>query len=123
MWVNIYCCLLACTLSCHVTPGLTREVVTEGTQLTVRCPYHLQGKVRWSRESGGSRADILTVDGDRNIKHIYDPQKRYSSWADWSLTILRAALSHSGRYFCNSYPAEELTVIPSGNIKLHHLPV
>ncbi|XP_019211305.1 uncharacterized protein LOC109200262 [Oreochromis niloticus] len=117
MWVNIYCCLLACTLSCHVTPGLTREVVTEGTQVTVRCPYYLQGKVRWSRESGGSRADILTVDGDRNIKHINDPQKRYSSQADRSLIILRASVSDSGRYFCNSYPAEELTVIPSGTIR------
>ncbi|XP_042073204.1 uncharacterized protein LOC121813477, partial [Haplochromis burtoni] len=115
MWVNIYCCLLA--LSGHATAGLTREVVTEGTQLAVRCPYYLQGKVRWSRESGGSTADILTVDGDRSTKHISDPQKRYDSQADGSLIILRAAPSDSGRYFCNSYLAEELTVIPSGTIR------
>ncbi|CAI5692097.1 unnamed protein product [Oreochromis niloticus] len=114
MKVNIFCCLLVCTLGSNVTAGLTHEGLKEGTQVTLRCPHSVEGNVRWSRESGGSRADILTVDGDGNIKHINDPQKRYSSLADRSLMILRAALSDSGRYFCNHEAAVELTVIPSG---------
>ncbi|XP_063316655.1 uncharacterized protein LOC134616514 [Pelmatolapia mariae] len=114
MKVNIFCCLLACTLGSNVTAGLTHEAFKEGTQVTVHCPHSVEGKVRWSRESGGSRADILRADGDGEIKHINDPQKRYDSQADGSLIILRAALSDSGRYFCNHEAAVELTVIPSG---------
>ncbi|XP_025758371.1 hemicentin-1 isoform X11 [Oreochromis niloticus] len=114
MKVNIFCCLLVCTLGSNVTAGLTHEVFKEGTQLTLRCPHSVEGKVRWSRESGGSRADILTADGDGNIKHINDSQKRYSSLADRSLIIVRASVSDSGRYFCNHEAAVELTVIPSG---------
>ncbi|XP_039862605.1 contactin-3-like isoform X3 [Simochromis diagramma] len=114
MKVNIFCCLLACTLGSNVAAGLTHEGVKEGTQLTLPCPHSVEGGVRWSRESGGSRADILTADGDGTKKHINDPQKRYGSQADGSLIILRAAPSDSGRYFCNHEAAVELTVIPSG---------
>ncbi|XP_039862604.1 hepatocyte cell adhesion molecule-like isoform X2 [Simochromis diagramma] len=114
MKVNIFCCLLACTLGSNVAAGLTHEGVKEGTQVTLRCPHSVKGGVRWSRESGGSRADILTADGDKTTKHINDPQKRYDSQADGSLYILRAAPSDSGRYFCNHEAAVELTVIPSG---------
>ncbi|XP_063316647.1 uncharacterized protein LOC134616506 [Pelmatolapia mariae] len=114
MKVNIFCCLLACTLGSNVTAGLTHEGFKEGTQVTLRCPHSVEGKVRWSRESGGSRADILTADGDKTIKHINDPQKQYDSQADGSLFILRANLSDSGRYFCKNQTAVELTVIPSG---------
>ncbi|KAL3984470.1 hypothetical protein ACER0C_016095 [Sarotherodon galilaeus] len=114
MKVNIFCCLLVCTLGSNVTAGLTHEAFKEGTQVTVRCPHSVEGNVRWSRESGGSRADILTADGGGVIKHINDPQKRYSSQADRSLIIVRVALSDSGRYFCNHEAAVELTVIPSG---------
>ncbi|XP_063322938.1 uncharacterized protein LOC134622870 [Pelmatolapia mariae] len=115
MKVNIFCCLLACTLGSNVTAGLTHEVFKEGTQVTLRCPHSVEGNVTWSRESGGSRADILTADGDGTIKHINDPQKRYDSQADGSLIILRAALSDSGRYVCKNQTAVELTVIPSEN--------
>ncbi|XP_026012738.1 basement membrane-specific heparan sulfate proteoglycan core protein-like isoform X2 [Astatotilapia calliptera] len=114
MKVNIFCCLLACTLGSNVAAGLTHEGVKEGTQVTLRCPHSVEGGVRWSRESGGSRADILTAEGDKTTKHINDPQKRYSSQADGSLIVLRAAPSDSGRYFCNHEAAVELTVIPSG---------
>ncbi|XP_039461024.1 hemicentin-1-like [Oreochromis aureus] len=114
MKVNIFCCLLVCTLGSNVTAGLTHEGLKEGTQVSLRCPHSVEGNVRWSRESGGSRADILTADGGGVIKHINDPQKRYSSLADRSLITLRAALSDSGRYFCNHEAAVELTVIPSG---------
>ncbi|XP_025758361.1 uncharacterized protein LOC102076113 isoform X1 [Oreochromis niloticus] len=114
MKVKIFCCLLACTLGSNVTAGLTHEVFKEGTQVSLRCPHSVEGKVRWSRESGGNRTDILTADGDGNIKHINDPQKRYSSLADRSLIIVRASVSDSGRYFCNHEAAVELTVIPSG---------
>ncbi|XP_024654250.2 uncharacterized protein LOC101464028 isoform X2 [Maylandia zebra] len=114
MKVNIFCCLLACTLGSNVAAGLTHEGVKEGTQVTLPCPHSVEGGVRWSRESGGSRADILTADGDGDKKHINDPQKRYSSQADGVLIVLRAAPSDSGRYFCNHEAAVELTVIPSG---------
>ncbi|XP_076735483.1 uncharacterized protein LOC106676089 [Maylandia zebra] len=113
MKVNIFCCLLACTLGSNVAAGLTHEGVKEGTQVTLRCPHSVEGGVRWSRESGGSRADILTADGDKTTKHINDPQKRYSSQADGVLIVLRAAPSDSGRYFCDHEAAVELTVIPS----------
>lgn len=71
----------------------------------------------WSRERNKRKLDVLTVDGDRDIKHVDDPHKIYSSLADKSLHVHRAAVSNAGKYFCNNEPAAELTVIPAGNIQ------
>lgn len=72
----------------------------------------------WSREKKGEgKVDILTVYGDREQKHIHDPDQHYSSSADNSLYILSVRVSDAGRYLCNNEPAVNLAVIPSGNIK------
>ncbi|KAM9386386.1 uncharacterized protein KZ484_007908 [Pholidichthys leucotaenia] len=114
MMVNVYCCLLAVLLGCQVTTGLPYQAVEEQQQITLRCLKIKENKVTWSRETDGGKVDILTADDDRDQKHIKDPQKRYSSLADGSLSINRAEVSDSGTYFCNNKPAVELTVIPPG---------
>ncbi|XP_035848770.1 cell wall protein DAN4-like isoform X1 [Sander lucioperca] len=115
MRVNIRSCLLAFVLGCNVTAGIIHEIVEEKTQVTLRCPHSVEGYVTWSRERNGDKTDILTVNGDRLIKHIDDPGRRYSSLADKSLFIVKVVVSDSGRYFCNNEAAADLTVIPSGN--------
>ncbi|KAL7381349.1 hypothetical protein ABVT39_004536 [Epinephelus coioides] len=112
-------CLLALLLGCHVTAEILHEIVVEKTSATLRCPHSVEGNVIWSRESHGNKTDILTVNGDGDLKHIHDPGKLYSSLADKSLVILRVTISDSGRYLCNNEPAVELTVIPSGTIRLN----
>ncbi|XP_049457411.1 uncharacterized protein LOC125904202 isoform X2 [Epinephelus fuscoguttatus] len=114
MRVNIFSCLLAFILGCNVTAEILHEIVEEKTSATLRCPHSVEGEVTWSRESHGNKTDILIVNGDRDLKHIHDPGKRYSSLADKSLVIGRVTISDSGRYLCNDEPAVELTVIPSG---------
>ena len=96
--------------------GILLKIVEEKTPVSLRCPHSVEGDVTWSRERNGDKTDILTVNGGREIKHI--PGSRYGSLADKSLFILKAVVSDSGRYFCNNEAAADLTVIPSGNIKL-----
>ncbi|XP_075938508.1 uncharacterized protein LOC142939172 [Anarhichas minor] len=116
--MNICSCLLALVLGWNATAEIIHETVEVKTSVSLRCP-HSVGTVTWSRESNGSKVDILTVEVDEEIKHIHDPQKRYSSLADKSLYIGRVTVSDSGRYFCNSEAAVELTVIPPGTTRLH----
>ncbi|KAL3984466.1 hypothetical protein ACER0C_016091 [Sarotherodon galilaeus] len=77
--------------------------------VTLRCPLSVKGKVTWSREKRGRKADILTADGNTERRHIKD--KRFSLSADKSLIILRPAASDSGTYLCNNKPAVQLIVI------------
>lgn len=69
----------------------------------------------WSREHEGRKVDLLVVDGDRDIKLVPDPHKRFSSLADKSLYIFKAMRSETGKYYCNNELAAELTVTPSGD--------
>nr|XP_040045176.1 cell wall integrity and stress response component 2-like isoform X1 [Gasterosteus aculeatus aculeatus] len=105
--------LSAFVLLCHVA-AVIPLIVEEKASATLRCPHPVEEKVTWSRELGGSKVDILTPGGDRDIKHVEDPHKRYSSQADKSLHIYKVTTSDSGRYFCNREDAVELTVIPAG---------
>uniref|UniRef100_A0A3B4UDY8 Immunoglobulin domain-containing protein n=1 Tax=Seriola dumerili TaxID=41447 RepID=A0A3B4UDY8_SERDU len=100
--------------------GTILKVSEEKQRVTLSCPRPVEGTVTWSREINGNKVDLLTADGDREIRHN-DQRKRYSSQADKfkSLVILRAVVSDSGTYFCNNEAAAELTVIPSGNIRLY----
>ena len=72
----------------------------------------------WSRETNGSKVDILSADGDKGKKHTRDLDGRYSLLPNKSLVILRAAVSDAGRYFCNSEAAVQLSVLKYGN-KVH----
>ncbi|XP_047460304.1 uncharacterized protein LOC125019527 isoform X3 [Mugil cephalus] len=114
MRVNIYCCLLACALGCHVSADLFHKVVEERQVVILHCRQPVKNKVTWSRERDGRKVDILTIDGDRDIKHIKDPKKRFISLADKSLVVFKADISDSGKYLCDDEEAVELTVIPLG---------
>ncbi|XP_038581652.1 uncharacterized protein LOC119907982 isoform X2 [Micropterus salmoides] len=111
MRMKIYSCLLAFVLCCNVSAEKKHKIIRQKDSVTLPCPHPVEGKVTWSREKNGNRVDILTVDGDRDIRHIHDPLKRYSSSADKSLHISRAAVSDAGTYFCNNEAAVELTVL------------
>ncbi|XP_038580864.1 uncharacterized protein LOC119907224 [Micropterus salmoides] len=108
-------CLLAFVLSYKVTAAVNHEVF-EKNSVSLPCPHPVDGKVTWSRESNGNKVNILTVDGDREIRYN-DPGRRYGSLADKfkSLYIIKVTISDAGRYLCNNEPAVELTVIPPGN--------
>ncbi|XP_067333237.1 uncharacterized protein [Channa argus] len=111
MMVNMETCLLVLVLGCNVAA----EIIQEKQQISLPCPQPMEPKVTWSRKTNGHKEDILTAH-DRDEKHINDPDKRFSSLADKSLHISRAAVSDSGTYFCNNKKAVELTVIPSAVI-------
>ncbi|KAM7373690.1 hypothetical protein PAMP_008524 [Pampus punctatissimus] len=113
MRVNICSCLLALVLGCNVTAEIIHQIVEEKNNVAVRCPVSVKDKAKWTRETDGSKVDIITVDGEKNIKHINDTNKRYNWLADNSLFILRLNVSDSGKYLCNN-EAVILTVIPSG---------
>ena len=85
--------------------------------VSLPCPLSVEGKLTWSREINGSKVDIFAVDGNTD-RRFNDPQRRYSASADKSLHIKNLSVSDSGTYYCNNEPAAELTVIPSGNIRL-----
>lgn len=91
--------------------GLMHEVAEEERSVVLRCPLSEERRVTWSRE------EILTADGGRLIRHD-DITKQYTAYDDLSLYIYRAAVSHSGTYFCDDKAAVALTVIPSGDSKL-----
>lgn len=108
------------TLFCFydfVFAGLMHEVAEEEHSVVLRCPLSEERRVTWSRERHDSREEILTADGGRLIRHD-DVTKQYTAYDDLSLYIYRAAVSHSGTYFCDDKAAVELTVIPSGDIKI-----
>ena len=102
---------------CVSLAAIKHEIIEEKKLAALPCPRAVEDKVTWSRETNGTRADILTVDGDREEKHIKNG--RFSSVADpfKSLYISSVTISDSGRYFCNDEAAAELTVIPPGNIQ------
>lgn len=97
--------------------GLMHEVAEEERSVVLRCPLSEERRVTWSRERNDSREEILTADGGRLIRHD-DITKQYTAYDDLSLYIYRAAVSHSGTYFCDDKAAVALTVIPSGDSKL-----
>ncbi|XP_038581651.1 uncharacterized protein LOC119907982 isoform X1 [Micropterus salmoides] len=112
MRMKIYSWLLVFILGCNVSAEKKQKIIRQKDSITLPCPHPVEGKVTWSRETNGNRVDIHTVDGERDIRHIHDPLKRYSSSADKSLHISRAVVSDAGTYFCNNEAAVELTVLP-----------
>lgn len=97
--------------------GLMHEVAEEEHSVVLRCPLSEERRVTWSRERNDGREEILTADGGRLIRHD-DITKQYTAYDDLLLYIYRAAVSHSGTYFCDDKAAVALTVIPSGDVKL-----
>ncbi|CAI5692090.1 unnamed protein product [Oreochromis niloticus] len=112
MRVNICCCLFVLALGCNLTAGIKHKIIRDKESFTLRCPLSVEGKVTWSRESRGRKADVLTTDGNVDIRHSKDT--RFRSLPDKSLIILKPTLSDSGRYLCNNQPAVQLTVISPG---------
>ncbi|XP_045914053.1 uncharacterized protein LOC123976177 [Micropterus dolomieu] len=111
MRMKIYSCLLVFVLCCNGSSEKKHKIIRLKDSVTLPCPHPVEGKVTWSRERNGNRVDILTVDGDGDIRHIHDPLKRYSSSVDKSLHISNVTVSDTGTYFCNNEAAVELTVI------------
>ncbi|XP_040908755.1 uncharacterized protein LOC121191601 [Toxotes jaculatrix] len=113
MKVKIFSCLFAFVLGCNVTAEIQHRIVKEKTSITLSCPHTVEGNVTWSTENRQKgKVDILTVDGDREEKHIPDPDQRYRSLADKALRIDNLVLSDSGKYFCNNESVTQLMVIP-----------
>ncbi|XP_005750363.2 uncharacterized protein LOC102201387 [Pundamilia nyererei] len=112
MRVDICCCLFVLALGCNLTAGIKHKIIRDKESFTLRCPLSVEGKVTWSRESHGSKAAVLTTDGDVDVRHSEDT--RFGSLPDKSLVILKPTLSDSGRYLCNNEPAVQLTVISPG---------
>ncbi|XP_039461988.1 uncharacterized protein LOC120435895 isoform X2 [Oreochromis aureus] len=110
MKLNIFCCLLACTLSADVTAGIQEEVIKEKDSITLKCPRSADARLTWSKEHEGIKVFILSSYGNTSTRHIDDT--RFSLSAEKSLIILRPAVSDSGTYLCNNEAAVQLTVIP-----------
>ncbi|KAL7868685.1 hypothetical protein SRHO_G00100690 [Serrasalmus rhombeus] len=90
----------------------------EGNIAVHRCGRLTNGKVTWSRDTNGQRVDILTTHNGEMIKHIADPDRRYSSGANLVLIIYGVSQSDAGRYDCSGATVElsvteEQTVPPS----------
>ncbi|XP_076610717.1 uncharacterized protein LOC143335302 [Chaetodon auriga] len=117
MRLNVGSCLLAALLGCNVAAAIIPAIIEKKQPIALPCPRPVDGAVTWTRETNGQRVDLLTVDEDKEIKHIDDRLKRYSSLADKSLHIREVNTSDSGRYFCNNQTAADLTVIPSGTTR------
>ncbi|XP_078811215.1 uncharacterized protein LOC105355020 isoform X2 [Oryzias latipes] len=112
MSISLCCCLIVFALTSHVAADFVCIAVKETQQITLRCNPPINGVVKWNRETNGIYSNIITVNGDGDIKHTND--SRYNSQADNSLVIINVKFSDSGRYYCNNDAAVELTVIPSG---------
>ncbi|KAI3358970.1 hypothetical protein L3Q82_015354, partial [Scortum barcoo] len=95
---------------------IIHKIIKERDSITLPCPHSGPRKVTWSRKRDGQKVDILIIDGDRDIRLVDKPQKRYSLLADNSLYIFKATVSDAAKFFCNNEPAAELTVIPSGTL-------
>ncbi|XP_065804563.1 uncharacterized protein [Labrus bergylta] len=115
MKVIISCCLFAFLLSCNLTAAIIHKIVEQKKSFNLPCPHPVD-KVKWSREKNGKKTDLMTVEGEKETKHISDPYKYYSSLADKSLRIRRVMFSDDGRYLCNDEAAVDLTVIPPGTV-------
>ncbi|XP_030265994.1 proline-rich extensin-like protein EPR1 isoform X1 [Sparus aurata] len=102
-----------------IQPEECQKPFDQNMSIILSCPPSVEGNVMWSRETNGSKVDILTADGDKGKKHIQDLDGRYSLLANKSLLIVRAAVSDAGRYFCNREAAGELTVMNSVAPKHH----
>ncbi|XP_041664816.1 uncharacterized protein LOC121523827 [Cheilinus undulatus] len=114
MKLILCCCIFTLVLGFNISAGIIHEIINEKNPVTLRCPGSVRRKVKWSRESNGTRTDIITIYNDVETKHISDPYKYYRTLADKSLRIQKVKVSHSGRYFCNNEAVVDLTVIPSG---------
>ncbi|XP_051811810.1 uncharacterized protein LOC110959378 isoform X2 [Acanthochromis polyacanthus] len=115
MKLNTYCCLFVCVRGWNVTAGKIHRVVNDTNTVTLPCHRSVDGSVTWSRDTNGSKVDLIIACGTGD-KRLNDPKKRFASLGDEfkTLRILKASVSDSGRYFCNDEAAADLTVIPSG---------
>lgn len=110
--------MYSCIKNNASSAGIKHKIIRDKESFTLRCPLSVEGKVTWSRESHGSKAAVLTTDGDVDVRHSEDT--RFGSLPDKSLVILKPTLSDSGRYLCNNEPAVQLTVISPGNTLIQH---
>ncbi|KAI4904817.1 hypothetical protein NFI96_010661, partial [Prochilodus magdalenae] len=82
---------------------------TEGKMAKLPCGNVTTGSVTWSRDTNGQREDILNITNGKKTKLISDPDRRYDTQADLTLTIRRVSQSDAGRYYCGGATVE-LTV-------------
>lgn len=90
-----------------VFAGFIHEAVQENQQVILSCRRSVRGKVTWSRESAGSVYLQLTVPGTRN------------TMIDLNITVCLQTSPCTFREL-PSQTRGQLTVIPSGNIKLFY---
>ncbi|KAI4904814.1 hypothetical protein NFI96_000062 [Prochilodus magdalenae] len=104
-----FLCLLLCGHIHMISSETLRVSQTEGKVAKLPCGGKTTGSVTWSRDTNGQREDILTTTNGKTTKHVSDPDRRYGSGADLTLTIRRVSQSDAGRYYCGGATVE-LTV-------------
>ncbi|KAM3595768.1 uncharacterized protein V6R79_002533 [Siganus canaliculatus] len=88
------------------------QEVEKGSWPTLPCPHPVVAPVTWRRRTCRLPAEnILTAYSKRDIRHIHDPNRRFSSLTDKSLLIRSVTEDDSGTYWCNDGAAVELIVV------------
>ncbi|XP_053092581.1 uncharacterized protein LOC117597929 [Pangasianodon hypophthalmus] len=90
----------------EVTTTTVKKSCREKNICVLKCGKETNGNVTWSRDVDGKREKILTIYKETVIKHITDPDKRYSSGAGLILSIFGFSPSDAGRYYCNENTVE-----------------
>ncbi|XP_053092894.1 uncharacterized protein LOC128318861 [Pangasianodon hypophthalmus] len=108
-----FICLLLC-VSVHIANSVKKSC-REKNICVLKCGKETNGNVTWSRDVDGKREKILTIYKETVIKHITDPDRRYSSGAGLILSIFKFSPSDAGRYYCNENTVE-LSVISNSEI-------
>ncbi|KAI5100916.1 hypothetical protein C0J45_9902 [Silurus meridionalis] len=111
MWVVALAALLLHGSVHTAQSDFISKTFTEGSSAFLYCGNN--GSVFWSKGVKEGRRTIITAKhGEGTIKHIPDPEFRFSVLSDLSLYMRNVFLSDSGIYYCNAVPLYNLIITP-----------
>ncbi|XP_046715258.1 uncharacterized protein LOC124392358 isoform X8 [Silurus meridionalis] len=114
MWVVALAALLLHGSVHTAQSDFISKTVPEGNNTYLYCDNN--GSVFWSKGVKEGRRTIITAKpGEGTIKHIPDPELRFSVLSDLTLIIKKVSLSDSGIYYCNAVPLYNLIITPVQN--------